>query len=79
MIFGLVALAWMTRTEIAKLPRSSWQWTEQMWRTRDLYERAACAVARWYQSAGRGGVMALVEDLRNGRDFEAAFVARKGR
>lgn len=69
----------VSEAEVARLPRTSTQWNEQMWKTRDLYERAACAVARWYQSAGRKGVIALVEDLRSGRDFEAALAARKGR
>lgn len=67
----------MSDADIAKLPRSMWQWSDQIARTRDLYERAACAVARWYQSAGRQGVMSLVEDLRNGREFEQAFAARR--
>lgn len=69
----------MSDADVAKLPRTSAQWSEQMWKSRDLYERAGCAVARWYQSAGRQGVMALVEDVRGGRDFDAAFAARKGR
>lgn len=66
----------MTDADVKRLPRNSWDWADEMWRTRDLYERAACVVARWYQTAGRKGVLALIEDLRSGQDFAAAFAAR---
>lgn len=66
----------MADADVKRLPRSSWEWADEMWRTRDLYERAACVVARWYQTAGRNGVLALIDDLRSGQDFTTAFAAR---
>jgi hypothetical protein len=68
----------MSEADIARLPTTPLQWVEQMARSRDLYDRAACAVARWHQVAGRAGVLALVDDLRNGTPFDDAF-AKRGR
>lgn len=69
----------MAPEEVARLPRTPWDWSSEMWRTRDLYEKAACAVARWYQAAGREGVLSLIEDLRSGARFATAFEKKSAR
>lgn len=66
-------------SEMAALPRSVWQWMREAGETRDLYSRAACIVARWYAAAGRDGLMELIEELRGGADFDAAFARDRGR
>lgn len=66
----------MSDADVARLPTTTSHWVEEMWRTRDLYARAGCVVARWYQAAGRTGLMALIDDLRSGSSFASAFAAR---
>lgn len=59
--------------EVAQLPSSMGQWMRELGDNRSLYTRAACKVARWYAAAGREGLLAFIDDLRDGVGFETAF------
>lgn len=62
-----------------ELPRSGLPWAPAAVDARASYGRAACRAAQWYASAGRDGLLQLIDEIRGGEKLEVALARDRSR
>lgn len=61
------------------LPERAVDWITAAGNSAFVYGTAACRVAHWYTASGRNGLLAMIDELREGEPFAVAFARDRAR